>query len=267
MRSTFDRLTAAFDETLVSRRAMIGALPALALALAPGLLARAQAGPPVRVERLHSFGLGVRDVDRSLEFYQGLFGMQIQARQGETVCLRIGNGPQFVSLRGLEPGENPSITHMCYSTPDFDADRILEALSAEGIERIDAPAVDSPGIDNAMKAWVRTRRGTPELFFADASGLIVQLQDPSYCGGGGDLGNMCEPTDAAISLCLCPTVPHPMRSTRTCSASASRPTRVRPRQSPAWETASSSSCSPVAEAAAVEVVAQPRPLRTSITPA
>ena len=173
---------------------MLAALPALTLA--PRLLARPQDGPPIRVERLHSFGLGVRDVNRSLEFYQGLFGMPIQARQGETVWLRMGDGPQFISLRGLENGENPSITHMCYSTPNFDADRIMEALNAEGIERINSPTIDSPGIDNAMKAWVRTLRGTPELFFADASGLIVQLQDPSYCGGGGPLGNVCEPTDA-----------------------------------------------------------------------
>jgi catechol 2,3-dioxygenase-like lactoylglutathione lyase family enzyme len=156
------------------------------------------------VERLHSFGLAVRDVDRSVEFYQSLFGMPVQARQGTTAWLGLGSGPQFISIRPLEPGENPSITHICYSTPDFDADRVMGALTGRGFERIDPPTVDEPGIENTMKAWIRTRRGTPELFFADANGLIIQLQDPSYCGGSGPLGDMCtpaaSPTPGAIAL-------------------------------------------------------------------
>lgn len=34
--------------------------------------------------------------------------------------------------------------------------------------------------------------GTPELYFTDPDGLLIQLQDVSYCGGGGFLGNACE---------------------------------------------------------------------------
>jgi hypothetical protein len=33
--------------------------------------------------------------------------------------------------------------------------------------------------------------GTPEVYFTDPDGILVQLQDPSYCGGGGYLGNEC----------------------------------------------------------------------------
>ena len=33
--------------------------------------------------------------------------------------------------------------------------------------------------------------GTPELYFTDPDGLVMQLQDPSYCGGAGYLGNVC----------------------------------------------------------------------------
>jgi catechol 2,3-dioxygenase-like lactoylglutathione lyase family enzyme len=174
---------------------MLAALPALAMC-SRATIARSQAGPPIRVERLHSFGLAVRDVNRSVEFYQDVFGMPVQARQGATAWLRIGEGPQFISFRPLEPGENPSITHICYSTPDFDPDRIMTALNGQGFERIDPPTVDEPGVENAMKAWIRTRRGTPELFFGDAGGLIIQLQDPGYCGGSGPLGDMCTPTNA-----------------------------------------------------------------------
>jgi len=33
--------------------------------------------------------------------------------------------------------------------------------------------------------------GTPELYFTDPEGLLMQLQDTSYCGGSGFLGNDC----------------------------------------------------------------------------
>jgi catechol 2,3-dioxygenase-like lactoylglutathione lyase family enzyme len=110
--------------------------------------------------------------------------------------LGIGDGPQFMFIRALEPGEAPAITHLGYTVPGFDPDNVLESLGGAGFETIDAPPLEASGIENAMKAWVRMRRDTPELYFADQNGLIVQLQDPSYCGGGGPLGNMCTPAPA-----------------------------------------------------------------------
>jgi catechol 2,3-dioxygenase-like lactoylglutathione lyase family enzyme len=195
MMSRFDRIT---------RRDMLVALPALAMT--PRAIVRAAQGadPPVPVRRLHSFGLKVSDVGRSLDFYQGLFGAPVQARQGDTLCLRIGRGPQFFSIGPTGPGEPPRITHLCFTTESFDVDRILASLSAQGIATIDAPST-APGLDQAMKAWVRRRGpeaggapgGTPELYFADPDGLIVQLQDSTYCGGGGPLGNVCESVEPA----------------------------------------------------------------------
>jgi hypothetical protein len=35
------------------------------------------------------------------------------------------------------------------------------------------------------------RGGTSELFFTDPDGILIQLQDASYCGGSGRLGNVC----------------------------------------------------------------------------
>jgi hypothetical protein len=33
--------------------------------------------------------------------------------------------------------------------------------------------------------------GTPELYFTDPDGLLIQLQDVKYCGGGAYLGDQC----------------------------------------------------------------------------
>ena len=35
--------------------------------------------------------------------------------------------------------------------------------------------------------------GTPEFYFTDPDGLLIQLQDVKYCGGNGYLGNVCPP--------------------------------------------------------------------------
>jgi hypothetical protein len=32
---------------------------------------------------------------------------------------------------------------------------------------------------------------TPELYFTDPDGLVIQLQDVKYFGGAGVLGNIC----------------------------------------------------------------------------
>ena len=59
--------------------------------------------------------LRVSDVKRSLDFYQGLFGMPIQARQGTSVFLRIGNGPKFLALKQAAAGERPSISALGFA--------------------------------------------------------------------------------------------------------------------------------------------------------
>ena len=33
--------------------------------------------------------------------------------------------------------------------------------------------------------------GTPELYFTDPDGILMQIQDTAYCGGSGYLGGVC----------------------------------------------------------------------------
>ncbi|MEX2470316.1 MAG: hypothetical protein WD396_11215, partial [Pseudohongiellaceae bacterium] len=90
-----------------SRRRLLQALPLLAL---PTSLI-AQNAPPVALRKLHAFDIRVRDVNRSLAFYQDLFATPIQARQGESVCLRIGDGPHFFSLSPAGAAQ-PGFSHI-----------------------------------------------------------------------------------------------------------------------------------------------------------
>jgi catechol 2,3-dioxygenase-like lactoylglutathione lyase family enzyme len=181
--------------SLIDRRSFLAALPALALA--PRTFAQQTPAPaPFRTTGLSQITLTVSDVKRSLDFYQGLFGMPIQARQGSAVLLRIGNGPRFLALRPAAAGERPSISALGFGVQGFSVDGAMKQLAAHGITAA-PPGAGKPGPKQAL---IRTRRqdegGSPDgstrdLFVADPSGVVFQLHDVSYCGGSGALGNVC----------------------------------------------------------------------------
>jgi catechol 2,3-dioxygenase-like lactoylglutathione lyase family enzyme len=187
----------------IDRRNFLAALPALALSpriLTQAGLSRQSPGgggrAPFRVNGLSQITLTVSDVARSLDFYQGLFGMPVQARQGSTVLLRIGSGPRFLALRQAASGERPSISALGFGVQDFSLDRATQALTAHGFSSAPSTA-DKPGPKQMLVRMRRQNEGgspdgsTRDLFAADPSGVVFQLHDVSYCGGSGALGNMC----------------------------------------------------------------------------
>ena len=176
----------------LDRRAFLAALPALAAA--PKLFAQSSA-PPFNATGLSSLTLTVSDVKRSVDFYQGLFGMPIQARQGASVLLRIGSGPKFLAIRPAAAGERPSISALGFAIEKFKVDPALKTLMMHGVMPADAAAT-KPG---PMQSLVVTRKGdlggssggTRDLFVGDPSGVVFQMHDVKYCGGSGALGETC----------------------------------------------------------------------------
>ena len=197
-------------DTRITRRSLLLSLPAIAMART--VLTAQGSAATLKIRAFNHMTISVSDPKRSIEFYQGLFGMPITGRQGRsTTQLRVGSGPQYMSIGGAAAGEAPSIKHYCVSIEDFNVDRVLKVLADHGIQREDGPAGGPSGAP-PMKVSVRMRGpenggalgGTPEIYVGDPDGLIVQLQDPSYCGGGGVLGNACSaepsPTKGLIAL-------------------------------------------------------------------
>jgi catechol 2,3-dioxygenase-like lactoylglutathione lyase family enzyme len=184
----------------MTRRELLLSLPALAVARR----AVAQAGSPaIPVKALNHFTLAVSDVKRSLDFYQGLFGMPVQARQGSTVLLRMGNGPQYLALTAA--GANPPsiVPKVGMTVENFNPDRIIGALAKHGVAKAEPSA---PGWSGGPMKVRLSRRGpdnggapdgTPELYLGDPDGLVIQLQDTKYCGGAGPLGDACRSPEAA----------------------------------------------------------------------
>jgi catechol 2,3-dioxygenase-like lactoylglutathione lyase family enzyme len=170
-------------------------LASSALALAPRVFSQAPK-PTIPVKGLNYFALSVSDMKRSIDFYQGLFGMPIQARQGSTVILRIGDGPQFLALSPAGSNAPSIVPRLGMTVENFNADRIVAMLEQHGVTKADQA---DPGLTGGpMKVRVSrrgpenggAREGTPELFLGDPDNLVVQIQDTTYAAGAGALGNV-----------------------------------------------------------------------------
>lgn len=189
--------TTGFD-TRLTRRSLLLSLPAVAVARS-ALKAQGSAAT-LKLRAFNHMTINVTDPKRSIEFYQGLFGMPVHGRQGNsTTQLRVGAGPQYMSIGGVGANGRPGISHYCVTVEDFSVDRVLKVLADHGVQRADGSGGGLSG--GPLKVRVRMRGpesggapgGTPEVYVGDPDGIVVQLQDPRYCGGGGVLGDACTP--------------------------------------------------------------------------
>src|SRR5262245_14471997 len=126
----------------LDRRQFLAAVPALVAA--PHLLAQSPAAPPIRVNGLSQLTLTVSDAQRSIAFYQGLFGMPIQARQGGTTYLRIGAGPRYLAIVQARAGERPSISRFGLGVEGFDAATVQRILEQHGVSAAGEGDASSP---------------------------------------------------------------------------------------------------------------------------
>jgi catechol 2,3-dioxygenase-like lactoylglutathione lyase family enzyme len=187
--------------SFMDRREFLQMIPLLAAA--PSALA--QDIGPVAVQKIHSCDMRVTDVARSVKFYQDLFGAPVQARRGEQVFLRVGDGPRFFSLSPTLPGQEPGFSHIGLSVAGFDAEQIQAQLERFGIARGVAPTRGQSRLSVASTSWLEQQGAVPELFFADREGLIYHLMGDNYCGGNDADGGRCETleqsaTDGMFSL-------------------------------------------------------------------
>ena len=187
MSAAIEQLVKRYERGGMTRRELVLALSALVVAH-PAASAAAQPGPaPIRVSTMNHVTLSVSDVQRSVDFYQRVLGLPLVTTQGTerdwdapaVPVLGIGTGPQFIAF---SRGDRPHINHYCLGMQGFDAAEIVDRLAGHGIEaRVRMRADSDPPAE--------------ELMFNDPDGIAVQIQDESYCGGSGKLGDLCDPDD------------------------------------------------------------------------
>lgn len=178
--------------TDIDRRAFLTSLPLLATA--PSLLAQPASASALRLRAINHVSLTVSDLQRSIDFYQGLFGLALQSRQGsETAGLRVGTGPQHLGL-STNPSSGvrgPRIDHMCLGIDRFDLDQLLKHLADHGIPTSEQRGAARVHVRMRSAALGGAATGTPEVYLGDPDGVLIQLQDAKYCAGSGPLGTVC----------------------------------------------------------------------------
>ena len=143
--------------------------------------------PPIPVRTLNHVKYYVSDLSNALAWYQRLTempvvtwqepigGQRTEGYEGRPIpVLRVGPGPQHLAL--VEGGGPEAFRpHVGLGVEGFDPDAVMEGLAEHGVT-----------------AHLRLRAGVTKEVLVDApDGVRLQLQDVSYCGGGGVLGNEC----------------------------------------------------------------------------
>jgi len=162
----------------------------------------ATAKPVFELKTINHVTLTIANGPREKEFYQTVFGLPIRAMQGTGGTFAIGEGTDGVvfSTTANNPNAIAAINHVCFTIENFDSERVLAILIANGFEPIEAGIA---ALIKPLTCRVRWRQranngggptsplGTPELYFTDPDNIPIQLQDTSYCGGSGRLGQIC----------------------------------------------------------------------------
>jgi catechol 2,3-dioxygenase-like lactoylglutathione lyase family enzyme len=164
---------------------------------------KAVAKPAFQLRSINHLFLIVANGAREKEFYQNVLGLPIGAMQGSIVTLAIGEGTHIgFDAAANNPNAVSGINHACFTIEDFDAERVMAILIDHGLEPIEGglPALFDPKPMTCLVRWRQRANngggptsplGTPELYFTDPDNILIQIQDVSYCGGSGRLGQIC----------------------------------------------------------------------------
>lgn len=143
--------------------------------------------PPIPVRTLNHIKYSVSDVPGALQWYRKLTNMPVvtyqEREEGPRTAgyegppipvLRVGSGPQHLALIE-DRGPDAFRPHVGLGVEGFDPDAVMDRLAEHGVT-----------------AHLRMREGVTREVLVDApDGVRIQLQDLSYCGGGGVLGAEC----------------------------------------------------------------------------
>lgn len=148
------------------------------------------------IRDFNHFTTFVSNRDRTVDFYRRLFQMPIDTYQGAMPLLRIGSDNQFLAFVGAggRPNFRPFIHHVCFTVNKFEPEKTVQSLADFGVAR---RALTDAKV-KPLQSYVTMRMpdrggapdGTPELYFTDPDGILLQIQDERYSGGSGYLGNV-----------------------------------------------------------------------------
>jgi catechol 2,3-dioxygenase-like lactoylglutathione lyase family enzyme len=135
MKAIINDMIERFEGGRLSRRDLIHGLTALTAVAVAGNAAHAATPEGLKGTGIDHISVMVKDLQRSIEFYQSVFGFIVLGEDEEHRIVRLGSPSTgkrvIVSLRQGEP--YGTIDHYCISVEDFNRDAVTEKLKAFGL--------------------------------------------------------------------------------------------------------------------------------------
>ena len=126
MENVISNLLSRYEKGSLSRRELVSGLAMLA---AGGTAAAAQDEMNFRDATIDHISIHVADLDRSIEFYQKMFGFSVVSRADPEI-IRLGNGKTLVSLNHGRPAG--TIDHFAIGIPRFNAQSAARYVAQRG---------------------------------------------------------------------------------------------------------------------------------------
>ena len=133
MEKLIDSLVGRYEKGALSRRDLVGALAALTLTTGSASAAGFESSS------LNHVSIVVGDLQRSVSFYQRVFGLTLQSENKAAELVQLKLGKSHLSIRR---GDGPKgVDHFAIGLDTFNKDSVIADLKARG-----ATSRESPGV-------------------------------------------------------------------------------------------------------------------------
>jgi catechol 2,3-dioxygenase-like lactoylglutathione lyase family enzyme len=134
MESIISDLVTRFEKGALSRRELVKGLAMLA---ASGTAAAAQEGIDFKTADIDHVSIQVADMQRSIDFYQKMFGFTVVSKDEPHGIVRLGNTRTLVSLNRESPVG--IVDHFSIGVPRFTKEAAARYLTQQGATPLDDP--------------------------------------------------------------------------------------------------------------------------------
>src|SRR3954453_6952991 len=128
MESIISSLVARFERGPLTRRDRVRSLPVLA---ASGTAPPAQENLNFKAATIDHVSIQVADLQRSIDFYQKIFGFSVVSQEQARSIMRLGNTRNLVSLNRESP--TGIVDHFAGGIPKFNKDGAVRYLKERGV--------------------------------------------------------------------------------------------------------------------------------------
>jgi catechol 2,3-dioxygenase-like lactoylglutathione lyase family enzyme len=147
MEALISSLVSRFEKGALTRRELVNGLTALAAASGSAALAQESSG--IKAATIDHVSIQVKDLPKSIAFYQTMFGLRILNEDKPNEIVRMGVGKVLVSLHHKNP--TGIVDHFAIGVEKFNREAVTKELKSRGAdpsENLDAGfhIIDPEGI-------------------------------------------------------------------------------------------------------------------------